>query len=237
MRNFKLWMILVAMAFVVMGGCALREKDMEDGNEGEGEGEGSEGEGEGEGCDPNADYTCTCPDGREGFQVCQDDGTLGPCNCGNEGEGEGEGCEGEGEGGSECTNGQSQCVGNSWQTCGDNGFWGNLEPCDTGMICKDGVCVDNNPPDTDICEVWIDNGMLCGNIAGLTSWTYGCMPPGVEPVCELKTYEGTCTQIISGVDSAWPRNGEDWLTVVGCNVYDGLKIMSDPSGGHYLKLP
>jgi len=230
MRTNKMMsmMIVVAVAFVFMGGCALREKGME-GVEGEGEGEG-------EACDPNADYTCTCSDGSTGFQVCREDGTLGPCNCGSEGEGEG--CEGEGEGGSECTSGQIQCVDNSWQICGDNGFWGDLVPCAENQTCTYGVCVDNNPPDTETCAVWIENGMLCGDIGGLSAWTFGCMPPGVEPVCALQTANnGACAMIPTGVDSAWPRSGEDWLTVVGCNVYDGLKIMSDPSGGHYLKLP
>lgn len=32
-------------------------------------------------CTPNAQQQCRCPDGTQGVQLCQSDGTWGPCQC------------------------------------------------------------------------------------------------------------------------------------------------------------
>lgn len=210
MSAYKWIMIIICICNI---GCEYQEGGRQGGGvEGEGEGEGQEGEGE---------HPCSAGECEEGF-VCMD-GTCIP--------------EGQ-EGGNECQQDQTQCVGNAAQSCGANGYWEPLVDCGNDATCVNGNCVPNNPPDTDTCEVWIDNGQICGNIVGLSAWTFGCMPPGVEPVCELQTGNGVCVQIMDGVDSAWPRKSDGgWLTVVGCEVRDGLRIISDPSGGHYIKLP
>ncbi|MDD3887265.1 MAG: hypothetical protein PHN19_00625 [Patescibacteria group bacterium] len=242
MRNFKLCIMVAILAMVV--GCALEPQPSNGngGNEGEGEGEGVEGEGEGEG-----EHPCVAGECEDGF-VCMD-GTCVPD--GQEGEGEtdggvdgGEGCECdggcEGEGGNECTEGQRQCIENAWQICESNGYWGVLNDCLEGQICNNGSCVPEPVTNPYTCAVWInERGELCGDINGLSSWTFGCMYEGVEPVCELNTYNGACVQIPDDVvNTAWPRTEDGgWLTVAGCEARDGLVITIDPAGGHFLTLP
>lgn len=254
MRTNKMMsmMIVVAVAFVFMGGCALREKDMEssegegegegvegEGEGSEGEGEGNEGEGEGDECSDGQIQLCNCANGDPGVQVCKD-GCWGECQCECEG-----GCEGEGEGeGNECQVGQRQCVNNAWQDCSDNGYWNPLTDCSSNQTCVNGECV--GQLETRECNVWIESNMLCGDIVDLAKWTFGCMPADVERVCALQTptvsmsaEDKTCTTIPNGVNAAWPmgESENDWLTVKGCEARDGLLVTEDPNGGHFLTLP
>jgi hypothetical protein len=48
-------------------------------------------------CTTGESASCACADGREGAQICQDDGTFDPCVCGS-GSGSGSGSTGGGEG-------------------------------------------------------------------------------------------------------------------------------------------
>lgn len=32
-------------------------------------------------CSPDAQRPCKCPDGTDGIQICQNNGTWGPCEC------------------------------------------------------------------------------------------------------------------------------------------------------------
>jgi hypothetical protein len=79
-------------------------------------------------CTPGKSASCACPDGDEGAQVCQDDGTFGPCSCAQGAGGGGSTSSATGSGGSAASSsGSGSVVNPCWQCCC---HVGNQTSCD-----------------------------------------------------------------------------------------------------------